>query len=54
MLGMAAGAGAAVCGAALDARVALEAVLPQHAADAGALVAVFAVRIGVEHPVVAV
>ena len=41
-------------GAELDAGVALETVLAQHAADAGASVAVLTVRIGVEHPVVAV
>ncbi len=54
MLGMTAGAGAAVHGARLDAGAAVEAVATSDAADAGAAVAVFAVGVGVEHPVVAV
>ena len=37
-----------------DACVALETMAPRSAADAGALVAQFAVRVGVEHPVIAV
>ncbi len=38
----------------LNACIALEAVLPLHAANAGASVAVFAMFVSVEHPIVAV
>lgn len=41
-------------GARLDAGAAVEAVATSDAADAGAAVAVLAMRVGVEHPVVAV
>ena len=51
---MAARAPTAVQRAQLHACVALEAVPPPHAADAGATVATLAVRVGAEHPVVAI
>ena len=54
VFGMAAGAREAVLRAYFDAGVALAAMQPSDAANAGALVAQFAVGVGVEHPVVAV